>query len=442
METSPSTHCTRALALPVTLAILACALCSPPLAGAAKSGLDSSFGQGGKAESDFGSGLNLDAGKVAIAPDGKLVLVGTESSGSGGSFVVARFNKDGSPDNSFGSGGKVVTSIKNAASAIGVDIQADGKIVAGGGSLGMPFSYYTLARYNTDGSLDSGFGSGGVVTSTLDPSQPLVPAGIGNIEILSNGKILAAGSWAGILDGGTFTVARYDSNGALDTSFGAGRGWTFFAPPGGGGAQAMQVQKDGKILLAGTGGTGTQRAGYIARFTAAGVIDKSFGNQGVCRQLFAGGNSIYALAIAKDNSIFVAGSSGKREIYASVSHVSKSGSLDTKFGGTGKKMVKGFLTVTPGSGGRWSQIAFQGSGKLIIAGEFAVAGKAAWTVARISTKGKVDSTFGKAGTVNPAAAKDAGPLSGMQLQPDGKTVLAGLDSSNKPILLRLLKRGH
>src|SRR5262245_25334602 len=126
--------------------------------------LDTAFGVGGLATVSFTTSPFTDQGMaVALQADGKVVVAGTVAN----NFGVARFNADGSLDTSFGSGGLVVTDIAGGNDLCqGVVIQADGKIVvAGGAANGATGTDFALVRYNPDGSLDSSFGSGGIVVT-------------------------------------------------------------------------------------------------------------------------------------------------------------------------------------------------------------------------------------------------------------------------------------
>src|SRR5262249_5952829 len=151
----------------------------------------------------------------AIQADGKIVAAG----GPGG-FAPARFDPDGSLDTSFGSGGEGGTSFPGTAGGgvFSIPIQADGRIGAFGTVFNSPANIEdsALARYNTNGSLDATFGSGGEVTTDF--------AGIfqfGNsVTLQSDGKIVAAGN--AVVPSGTgsssdFGLARYNTDGSLDT---------------------------------------------------------------------------------------------------------------------------------------------------------------------------------------------------------------------------------
>ncbi|HVD95041.1 MAG TPA: delta-60 repeat domain-containing protein, partial [Candidatus Limnocylindria bacterium] len=134
--------------------------------------LDPTFGTDGKVLTDFDHSTDI-ANAVAIQADGKLVVVGTtyqDNDFSTEDFAVARYNPDGTLDKTFGAGGKVQTDFPGlAAVASSVVIQPDGKIVVAGGAFPL-FTFlgnFKVVRYNSNGSLDTSFGDGGIVTTTF-----------------------------------------------------------------------------------------------------------------------------------------------------------------------------------------------------------------------------------------------------------------------------------
>src|SRR3989440_5388553 len=135
-------------------------------------GLDGSFGVGGKVITDFSGGNDLGR-QVMVAANGKIVVIGntTGPSGSGfQNFGLARYNDDGSLDASFGNGGKVITDFNNSFDfGLAVQIQSDGKILAAG--VGGSSTTFVMARYNFNGTLDSTFGDGGKVTTTFSSNS-------------------------------------------------------------------------------------------------------------------------------------------------------------------------------------------------------------------------------------------------------------------------------
>jgi uncharacterized delta-60 repeat protein len=224
----------RALGVGVVVAVLAFG----GVALAAASDLDTTFGGDGKVTTDFTSGED-GAFAVAIQADGKIVAAGS----SGHVFGLARYNSDATLDPTFGAGGEVTTSLGPKGSvALGVAIQADGKIVAAGSS----GSRFGLARYNTNGTLDTTFsGDGKLATRFKDGS--LANA----VAIESDGRIVAAGESSLLILNGTFALARYDTDGTLDTTFsGDGKVTTNFDSRADF-ATAVAIQSDGRIVAAG-----------------------------------------------------------------------------------------------------------------------------------------------------------------------------------------------
>src|SRR5437667_3355306 len=154
-------------------------------------GLDPSFGSGGKVVTDFSAG-NDQGRQVVVAQDGKILVIGNTNGPSGTGFQnfgLARYNPDGTLDGSFGTGGKVVTDFNNSFDfGLAVQIQSDGKILAAG--VGGSSTSFVMARYNANGTLDGTFGSGGKVVTTF-ASNPNVGLG------LQSGKIILGGTTAG-----------------------------------------------------------------------------------------------------------------------------------------------------------------------------------------------------------------------------------------------------
>jgi uncharacterized delta-60 repeat protein len=207
---------------------------------AAAGSLDTSFGVGGKATTDFGGTDEADG--VAVQPDGRIVAAGIAGFYEGGNFALARYDRDGSLDTSFG-GGKVTTDFGSASDfAFDVAIQPNGSIVAGGAvGYSTAGADFALARYERDGSIDPSFGVGGKVTTDFGSfDYAFAPA------IQPDGRIVAAG--AGSED---FAVARYNRDGSLDTSFGIGGKVTTDFGSADDFAFDVAVQPDGSIVAAG-----------------------------------------------------------------------------------------------------------------------------------------------------------------------------------------------
>ncbi|MFT6765834.1 MAG: putative delta-60 repeat protein [Alteromonas naphthalenivorans] len=197
--------------------------------------LDGSFGGGdGKVTTNINGG-DIAYG-VAIQSDGKIVVVGESNS----SFGVARYNTDGSLDTSFDTDGFLTTNFGSVDAAYGVAIQSDGKIVVSGNS-GNDFA---VARYNTDGSLDTTFDTDGKLTTDIGSSSTDVAYGV---AIQADGKIVVVGD-----NGSDFAVVRYNTDGSLDTTFDTdGKLTTDIGTATADTARAVTIQTDGKIVVVG-----------------------------------------------------------------------------------------------------------------------------------------------------------------------------------------------
>src|SRR6476661_8515341 len=212
--------------------------------------LDGSFGKGGKVVFDFFGSFDQANGAV-MQPDGKIIVVGSASYDSVNrdiGFALARFNTDGSTDFGFGTGGKQITDFFGAgAKANGVVLQPDGKFVVAGtasDSATRPVATdIALARYNSDGSLDSAFGIGG---ETAIPFPDSATEQGNAVALLSDGKIVVAGAaFKTFATPPDFALVRYNSDGSLD-----GTKTTDIA----GGTDeglAVAIQSDGKVVVAG-----------------------------------------------------------------------------------------------------------------------------------------------------------------------------------------------
>jgi uncharacterized delta-60 repeat protein len=174
------------------------ALLSPRSAEAVAPGsLDTSFDTDGKVTTDFGGIFPLYhdcAYAVALQPDGKILAGGStgQCGGSGDNFALARYNADGSLDTTFGTGGKVTTDFFGTRDEIhSLAIQSDGKIVAVGFTVVSGTNWdFAIARYNTNGSLDTAFGTGGKVTTEFQSGDFAEAFGV---VIQGNGKIVGGG---------------------------------------------------------------------------------------------------------------------------------------------------------------------------------------------------------------------------------------------------------
>lgn len=324
--------------------------------------LDTTFGDGGETVTDFAGGEDR-AHAVALQPVGdevKIVVAGesgdSESSGCC-VFTVARYNADGSLDTGFGTGGRVATDLSGVARA--VIVQPDGKIVAAGQRAAGPGDLrFAVARYNPDGTPDSTFGTDGRVLTPFDGG------GSGHdLALQPDCKIVVVGN-AGAPTGPTgFALARYNTDGSLDSTFGTeGRVTTVFsAEPGFIGEEAARgvaLQSDGRIVAAGYSGSDFA----LARYTADGVLDPAYGDGGrVITDFNGNGDGAYDLALQPDGRAVAVGLASTD---FGVARYNVDGSLDTGFGTGGRKTTDmGFFDVA-------NAVALQPDGKIVAYGNY------------------------------------------------------------------------
>jgi len=270
--------------------------------------LDTSFGTGGKVTTSIRSSDSANA--LAVQTDGKIVVAGeTNDSSSSSDIAVVRYNSNGSLDTSFGIGGKVTTSIRSSNYADALAVQTDGKIVVTGITFDSSSSSdIAMVRYNSNGGLDTSFGTGGKVTTSIR-SFDFAEA----IAIQSDGKIVVAGYTGDSLSSGGYAVVRYNGNGGLDTSFGTGGIVTTSIGGKYESASDLAIQTDGKIVVAGkTGDSISSGVIAVVRYNGNGGLDTSFGTGGKVTTSIVGSKyeSASDLAIQTDGKIVVAGSTG------------------------------------------------------------------------------------------------------------------------------------
>jgi uncharacterized delta-60 repeat protein len=411
------------------VALLALTLLLTPKFSSAQTGgtLDASFGMRGKVTTDFG-GTGAAARTVAVQADGKILAAGVAAFNGVADFALARYNSDGTLDASFGTGGIVTTAFDFPGSfdrVFTVVLQPDGKFVAVGSTVINQFANFALARFNANGTLDASFGTGGIVTTDFGVSAEAT-----SVAVQADGKIVAAG-FANLDGAHDFALVRYNSNGTLDASFGTGGIVTtaFALSQGFSEAQAFSVgvQPDGRIVAAGNAVVGGGFDFALARYNSNGTLDASFGTGGRLTTDFAGANDqTDSVAVQPDGRILAAGAAGpyiNRGFDFALARYNSNGTLDTSFGTSGK------VTTDFAGFNDWpsepSAVALQGDGKIVVVGQTLVVNVYDFALARFNSNGTLDTSFGTSGKVTTdfAGANDV-PFS-VAVQPDGNIVVAG-----------------
>lgn len=399
-------------------------LAQPALAAASYGRLDTTFNATGSTPGTvihpLGSGGD-HANSLALQPDGKIVVAGgTSVSANVDDFVIVRYNADGTLDTSFNGTGVATAHIGLGGAASGVVVQPDGKLVAAGsadsgGSAGGDFA---LVRFNSDGSLDTSFGAGGTVTTDLGGNADSAS----DIAIQSDGKLVVSGYTSSNSGPAlTFALARYNSDGSLDTSFGSnGKVITSLSSANGEGVM-LSLQPDGKIVIASTYDNGLGADSLLARFNTDGTLDTSFNPigspAGVVKTSLGSQGAVSAVVVQPDGKIVAGGYSGTPAVMTLLRY-NADGSLDTGFGTNG-------VTTTTLNSSHFAAIqalAVLPNGN-IVAGGYGYPGGGSdddFVVMHADPQGAINGIF-----VTPVGTGQDNYLSDLAVQPDGKLVAVG-----------------
>lgn len=435
-------HRLRSHGVGMTLGLMIAALlsskCLMPQAHAGAGDLDPSFGAGGKVITDLGGFDSAHA--LTLQNDGKIITAGT----TGSAFALARYNTNGSLDTDFSRDGKVITDFFSPGGRVeqasAVILQPDGKIVAGGladsGATGLDFA---LARYNPDGSPDEDFGIGGkVLTDFLGFNS--VEA-ISALAIQSDGKIVAAGNTSSprFFLNQVFGLARYNTDGSLDSAFGnGGKAAVSFLDNSSFNetARVIAIQPDGKIVVAGFASDDFA----ITRLNTDGSLDTSFGIDGKVITNFGGQEEVLAVDLQANGNILVTGRStqGIGQEKLALARYKADGTLDEGFG-VGGQIIADFFSVGTGlSGDGLNAAVFQKDGKVVAAGHgsFNESGFLNDFGAARYSDGALDSSFGVGGKVTTDFGGGHEGAFAIAVQLDGKVVAAGRTGSGDFALAR------
>ncbi len=380
--------------------------------------LDITFGVGGAVFTDIASGGDY-GNAVALQPDGKIIVAGYANIGFHIHITVVRYEANGPLDTTFSADGIVVAAIDTTNDlATSVALQPDGKILVAGVSYSDSSSVIAVLRFTSNGSLDTTFDSDGIVLTDIGPGGETGNA----IVIQPDGGILVAG---GSYNGSDvdFAVVRYLQDGSLDDSFGVEGVVTTDLSSGSDWASAMVLQTDGKILVAGNK-SGPNFNFAVARYFQDGSLDVDFGSGGITAVSFTSGSErCFAMALQLDGKILLAGGTDLGQGIDSHSdfgivRLNANGSLDYTFDSDGK-LTTDFDSQYDAA----HAIVLQSDGKIIAVGnaffEFALARY--WPL-----DGSLDTTFGSGGIVTTTVGEMYSDYAyAATIQPDGKIIVAG-----------------
>jgi uncharacterized delta-60 repeat protein len=369
---------------------------------------------------------------LAVGRHGELTVAGVSTrwgTKSARDFAVVRYTRDGQLDGRFGRGGKVLTAFgpskRTDAGATSLAIRPDGRIVVAGYAYDQlkAASGFAIAAYTAAGAPDRTFGRNGKALTYVGPRGDASQAHA--VAIQPDGKVVVAGN-----SRYRFALARYTRGGRLDASFGhGGTVVTDFGAAADANAEAVAVQEDGKIVVAGSDFHNSRLDVALARYNRDGTLDHAFGSAGrVVTNVGNGDRSASALVIQSDGKLVVAlGALAPHDDFALIRY-DASGELDPSFGLEGRAAT---AAVFPAA------LAIQRDGKLVTAGGYA----GAFALARFLQDGSVDATFGQSGKLRTKFFAPA-RATGVVVQADGRIVAAGTAGGRDFALARYTSTGR
>ncbi len=374
------------------------------------------FGTGGKTIVNVG-GPN-SANDVAIAKDGSVIGAGSAVPGATFDVAVVRLDSAGVPAPSFSGDGKQTTDVGGFDISHSVVIQRNGAIVVGGSSDAIDDQRRaTIVRYEEDGDPDPTFSQDGIQIFPFEGS----PSGVDDMALQKDGKVVIAGSI-----GSKALIARVKSSGKLDKGFGK-KGFVRFGVEEGTDIDAVAIQKDGRIVVGGeTSGTmmGDPSSQVFARVTREGKLDKSFSGDGILiRKLKGASSRVEDIAIEKSGRIVgVVGifDSDSPDSSYGVTAIKPNGKLDKRFG------KKGLAVRDFGDDTLLAAIAVQKSGGIVVGGGVR-SGDVDFLLARFTKKGKLDESFGfKGATITDFAGGSSDLVQSLAIGKQDVIVAAGI----------------
>jgi uncharacterized delta-60 repeat protein len=361
--------------------------------------LDTTFGTGGGTAQTFGQ-TSITFYAVALQSDGKIVAVGatnvTEGIDASSQVVIARFKTDGSLDTSFSTDGFEVTALNGSClGATSVVIQSDQKILVGGEGFDSTdpkdqFNFGFVARLKTDGTLDNTFGTGDVAeTQGLEGDA---------VTLSSTGQIYTVG-------GPTPTVARFTSAGKADKTFGTNGTFVFNVTNTNINLNDIAIQADGKpVVIGDSSAVGANTQTFVARLTTAGKLDTTFSTDGLLSfsadpSDTVSGSEGVTLAVLSGGKLLVLSGDQSENL---LTRINTNGTIDSTFGSGGTIAVQPF-SQTAGTS-IIESLVVQGDGKLVLGGYSSILGIG---LVRLNSDGTADTTFSVDGRTGNSIGQEA-----------------------------------
>nr|WP_321455483.1 DUF4347 domain-containing protein [uncultured Cohaesibacter sp.] len=386
---------------------------------------------------EFGTGSGLNIVSLAdlddeivdfeILSDGSIIAlsaVNTASSGQDIDFGLTKYLSDGTIDTSWGTNGSVITAINtNDETVSAMTVQSDGKIMVSGSYNNGSSDHGVLIRYNADGSLDSSFGSGGI----LGVGSALGDNDYGrDILVQPDGKILATGD---VAVGGvnSIYITRHNEDGSLDTSFGGSGIVSLDIDVYDEFVTTMLLQSDGKIIVGGYNDTYASMDFALIRLNSDGSYDSGFDGDGIWTNYDVSSDQIsYATALDASDRILIAGTTNTAgNLDSFVMRVNSDGSLDTSFGSFGS------VTLALGSSDeKITQIRELSDGKILLAGFAYNGADNDLLLVRLNADGSLDARFGSSGYLITDLGGSDDRINALAILDTGEIVVGGKSDSD------------
>ncbi|HEX4611208.1 MAG TPA: Ig-like domain-containing protein, partial [Urbifossiella sp.] len=371
--------------------------------------LDPSFGTDGRAFPQLGCQGAPKA--VAVQPDGSVLIAGISLGSSGEDFTISRLTSDGRLDSGFGTGGVVTFDLGGFDMPAAIALQPDGSVVVAGTANLDTSGDFAVVRLTPAGHLDPSFGSGGIAKIDFGGTND---EAVG-VAVQADGTILIGGD-----SNHAFAAVRLTSAGQLDPTFGTGGRVVDGTGPAVT-SHGMVIQSGGKIVLAGDSQSGL--TGEAVRFTAAGQLDPTFGTGGRAGAGFGALQVVNDVALQADGKLILAGTTGLTNQDFAAARLTADGQPDPTFGTGGQ------TTIDFGAEDSVARVAVLPGGAIVLAGSKdrpqpvgpSVLDDA---VARLTPGGSLDPAFGVGGSdLFPYSGFDF--VNGLAVSPDGQAVIVG-----------------
>jgi len=384
----------------------------------------------GKLLTSFGNSNDV-AQAMVLQPDGKVVQIGHCNASTNGSVLsvcIARFLPNGTPDTSFNGSGQIKATYSGATEfgPVAAALRGDGKLVVAGRCVPGNASAFCLLRFTSNGALDTSFGNSGFAHGGAFASGGQTAY---SMTLQPDGKIIIVGSCQGA-SSYDFCIQRFLPDGGLDTSFNNSATSSSVVDMNGNTdfANAVVVQSDGKIVVVGGCSNGAVYLYCAIRFLTGGGVDSGFGQSGKFIAVASGGAQ--AVAMQPDGKLLLGGQCSHQVGQFTkgdfcVLRISGGGALDASFGSNGQA-----LTTVGNYGNSINSIVVQTDGRIVLAGRCGtLTGAADICVQRLLPEGTLDATFNSTGVaITPIGSGGFyflyEPRASVALQPDGRILVS------------------